>query len=63
MNEKNNAAIANNRDKRTGRVMKSKWQWSGMVGVALAISRPAVAEYAYTLQVPVNHMTGWASVE
>jgi cytochrome c oxidase subunit 2 len=37
-----------------GGAMKSMWQRSGMVGVALAASRPAWAEYAYNLQPPAS---------
>ena len=34
--------------------MKSMWQRAGMVGVALAASQPAWAEYAYNLQPPAS---------
>lgn len=34
--------------------MKSMWQWMGMPLVALAASRPALAEYAYNLQTPAS---------
>jgi cytochrome c oxidase subunit 2 len=34
--------------------MKSMWQRAGMVGTALATSQPALADYAYNLQVPAS---------
>lgn len=34
--------------------MKSMWQRAGMVGVALATSQSALAEYAYNLQTPAS---------
>ena len=34
--------------------MKSMWQRAGMVGAALATSQPALADYAYNLQVPAS---------
>jgi cytochrome c oxidase subunit II len=36
--------------------MKSMWKRAGMVGAALAISRPALAEYAYNLQKPASEV-------
>ena len=36
--------------------MKSKWQQAGMMGVALAASQPALAEYAYNLQTPASQV-------
>ena len=34
--------------------MKSMWQRAGMMGMALATSQPALAEYAYNLQEPAS---------
>lgn len=36
--------------------MKSKGQWLGVMGAALAASQPALAEYAYTLQAPASRV-------
>jgi len=36
--------------------MKSMWQRAGMAGAALATSQPALAEYAYNLQIPASQV-------
>jgi cytochrome c oxidase subunit 2 len=36
--------------------MKNMWQRTGMMGVAWAISTPALAEYGYNLQVPASQV-------
>ena len=36
--------------------MKSMWQRAGMVGVALAASQTALAEYGYNFQVPASQV-------
>jgi len=46
----------NNGNERTGDAMKSMWQRAGMAGAALATSQPALAEYAYNLQIPASQV-------
>jgi len=46
----------NNGDERTGDAMKGKWQRVGMMGAALALSQPVLADYAYNLQTPASQV-------